>query len=132
VINRLIMRRRPPKKPTPKQPYCLPSIKINDFMPCDHVDTPESLIERAYGIDAFFPALSEMFSEPEATLRFYASPGRHRLMVAAHYVMPQEGITGCVSIDEVVKNRDVVERAARDADVNDECTELFYRRNQYA
>ena len=132
MINRLIMRRRPPKKPEPQQRYVLPRINTIETMDCDHVDTPQRVIEQTYGIEAFFPALSEMFSEESVTVRVYASPATRDLLVGLHDDMAQEGRVGTVRIGDVLGNIDVAERMGRDADVNDECNELSYRRNHGA
>jgi|SRR5690625_710305 len=129
MINRIMIRRRSPKKPEPQQRYVLPRITTTDTMDCDHVDTPQRVIEQTYGIEAFFPALSEMFSEPSVTVRVYASPATRDLLFGVHDDMAQEGKVGTVRIDDVLGNRDVADRMGRDVDVNDECTELFYRRN---
>ena len=129
-MNRLIMRRRPPKKPEPQQRYVLPRINTIETMDCDHVDTPQRVIEQTYGIEAFFPALSEMFSEESVTVRVYASPAARDLLVAIHDDMAQEGQVGTVRIGDVLGNIDVVERMGSDIHVNDEYAEIFYRHNQ--
>src|SRR5690625_7998878 len=82
-----------------------------------------------YGIEAFFPALSEMFSEESVTVRVYASPAARDLLVAIHDDMAQEGKVGTVRIGDVLGNIDVVERMGRDIHVNDEYAEIFYRHN---
>lgn len=128
-MNRLIMRRRPPKKPEPQQRYVLPRIHTIETMDCDHVDTPQRVIEQTYGIEAFFPALSEMFSEESVTVRVYASPAARDLLVAIHDDMAQEGQVGTVRIGDVLGNIDVVERMGSDIHVNDEYAEIFYRHN---
>ena len=129
-MNRLIMRRRPPKKPEPQQRYVLPRIHTINTMDCDHVDTPQRVIEQTYGIEAFFPALSEMFSEESVTVRVYASPAARDLLVAIHDDMAQEGRVGTVRIGDVLGNIDVAERMGRDIHVNDEYAEICYRHNQ--
>lgn len=130
-MKRMRLRRRP-SKPKPLQRKCLPPVVQIATMSCDHVATPERLIEQKYGIEAYYPAISEMFSEPDMHLRVYASPGRRDLMVAAHEDMTQIGMIGHTRIDDILGHRDVAERMTRDDDVNDECIDLFYRQHHAA
>lgn len=109
--------------------YTLPQFTIT-IVDCDHVDTPERIIEETYGIEAYFPALSEMFDEPAVTTRIYASPKhRRKVFIATHDAMSQIGTVGYTRTLDVLASSTISERSTRDDHVHDEYAEIFYRHN---
>ena len=126
----MVLRKRKDHRPERlRRDYLLP-MAVKATIKCDHVDTLERLIEQRYGIEAFYPAISEMFSEPAAQLRVYMVAGKKDMYVAAHDGSLQYGSIGSCRIVDVLGHRDVADRMSRDPHVHDECTELFFRHNE--